>query len=231
MKTIKIVLATLILTISLSCKGESKQKTKEIQTEEISEVNYENKTVIEPDVSVNNTLNTIKIEETSENTETVDKVYIDFDFPYIIQDFIICRSNTTDRNLCRNEITKVISETYGLEEFKNTKQKYVIYDSIQPIIKRSNLWKNAGVATNQKVLNKALEHTNNGGLSLVIDTSESYGHVVMIVPGKAKKSGSWGLNLPPVLSLLNYKPEKSFCNKSLSYALKKSDNLQVYIRE
>lgn len=148
-----------------------------------------------------------------------------------IQDFIACKEKATERTHCRSEITKVISDIYGLSEFKNTKLDYVIYDSIQPIIKRSKQWKSIGVATSQKTLNEALEHTNKGGLSLIIDTSNSYGHVVMILPGETQVSGSWALRLPKVLSLLNSNASKSFMDKSLSFAFKKSPSIQVYTRE
>lgn len=162
---------------------------------------------------------------------SVNKLELEKAIQTTVQDFIACKAKATKRNHCRNEITKVISDIYGLPEFKTTKLNYIIYDSIQPIIKRTKQWQNIGVATSQETLNKALEHTNNGGLSLIIDTSNSYGHVVMILPGETQMSGSWALKLPKVLSLLNSNANKSFRDKSLSFAFKKSHNLQVYIRE
>lgn len=172
-----------------------------------------------------------KAEEERHASISVNKLDLEKAIETTVQDFISCKTRATKRSHCRNEITKVISDIYGLSEFKTTKLNYIIYDSIQPIIKRTKQWQNIGVATNQETLNKALEHTNNGGLSLIIDTSNSYGHVVMILPGETQMSGSWALKLPKVLSLLNSNANKSFIDKSLSFAFKKSNGLQVYTRE
>lgn len=238
-QVIKIILPILLLVISLSCKGDSKQKTEiEDQDSPKTEVEKKSETETTPEIVTEEkteaeTAREIEIEEKAEEVipaSTNNEIALELGLSDTVQNFILCKSNATERSDCRNVITKVISEAHGLSEFKDSNQKYVIYDSIQPIVKKSSQWQNIGSATNQEVLNKALEHTNNGGLSLVIDTSETYGHVVMVVTGEAKNSGSWELKLPPVLSLLNYKSEQSFHNKSLAYALKKSDDLQVYIR-
>jgi len=93
------------------------------------------------------------------------------------------------------------------------------------------LWKKIGVATNQQNINKAVELARSGKLALIIDTSNTYGQVVMVQAGETKKSGSWGLKLPNVVSLANHNPTKSFQGKSLAYAFKKSENLQIYTRK
>lgn len=176
-------------------------------------------------------------DSTTEDTEQAnagidisDETNVAREYHEVVQSFIECKSTATERSQCRNEITRLISETHNLEEFKDSEQNYVIYDSIQPIVKRSDKWKNIGTATNQEVLNKAIAHANNGGAALIIDTSETYGHVVMLKPGEAYPSGSWNMELPNVMSLFNAKPENSFYDKSLSFAFKKSDDLQVYLR-
>ncbi len=160
-----------------------------------------------------------------------DETKVAVEYHTVVKNFIECKSAATERSHCRNEITRLISETHGLEEFKDSEQNYVIYDSIQPIVKRSDKWKNIGAATDQEVLNKGIAHANNGGAALIIDTSETYGHVVMLKPGEAYPSGSWNMQLPNVLSLFNAKPENSFYDKSLSFAFKKSDDLHVFVRE
>ena len=53
----------------------------------------------------------------------------------------------------------------------------------------------------------------------------------MVLAGKTKASGSWGMNLPKVFSLANYDAEKSFQDKSLAYAFKKSDDLTIFVRK
>lgn len=194
------IVPALILLLSISCKSDKNQNDSE-NTEEAS-----------ADIS------------NSEETKGAREYH------EVVQSFIECKSAATERSHCRNEITRLISETHNLEEFKDSEQNYVIYDSIQPIVERSDKWKNIGIATNQEVLNKAIEHANNGGAALIIDTSETYGHVVMLKPGEAYPSGSWNMELPNVMSLFNAKPENSFYDKSLSFAFKKSDDLHVYLR-
>lgn len=166
-----------------------------------------------------------------DNVNEAKKESIGIDYSTTIADFINCKNNATERTQCRNNIPKVLHTSHHISDFGTSESTYVVYDSIRPIISRSREWKKLGSALNQQNLDKALSHTNNGGLSLIIDTENIYGHVVMVIPGSMKKSNSWNLQLPPVLSLLNYKPEQSFAGKTLAYAMKRSESLQIYIRK
>ena len=173
-----------------------------------------------------------KNEETqsTERTSTIRNTSKELDLASEVQNFRICKKASEERKDCRNTITKIISQSYNLEEFVDKEKGYVIYDSIRPMIERSPQWENLG-AINEDNLNRAVSHTNNGGLALIIDTAQTYGHVVMVLPGETKKSGSWGMALPKVLSLANHSPEKSFHDKTLAYALQKSDDVKVYLRK
>lgn len=207
----KKVLPLVVLVICLfSCKDDQKQKTTET---EVVEKNQDN------DFKKKNT------DRINASTKLSS-----IDLAIEVENFIICKKTATERNDCRNSITKTISKAFGLTEFSDPKLGYVVYDSIRPIAERSKNWLQLGSVT-QETIDQALAHTNRGGLSLIIDTAETYGHVVMIVSGESKKSGSWDMKLPQVLSLTNYKPEKSFSNKSLSYAMKKSEDLKIFIRQ
>jgi len=177
-----------------------------------------------------NTTTSNQEEDIKKKTPGVTNKLTTLDLALEVENFIICKKASTERNDCRNGITKTISKAFGLTEFSDSKLGYVVYDSIRPIAERSKNWLKLG-SVDQKNIDMALAHTNRGGLSLIIDTAETYGHVVMIVPGDSKKSGSWDMKLPNVLSLSNFKPEKSFSNKSLSYAMQKSNDLKVFIRQ
>lgn len=205
----KKALTLIVITICiLSCKNEGKKEYSDEKTSETSK------------------------EETSTNSNTLSTIteLSNIDFAQEVENFITCKKTATERNDCRNSITKTITKAFDLTEFSDSKLGYVIYDSIRPIVEDSKKWLQLG-SINQESIDQALAHTNRGGLSLIIDTAETYGHVVMIVPGDAKKSGSWDMKLPNVLSLSNYKPESSFSNKSLSYAMRKSDDLKIYVRQ
>ncbi len=202
------------IVVMISCKDDQKQKTTDTENE--TESVQDN----QPEAT----------KTTDTNTTTSKVITSDLNYDQEVENFIICTKAATERNDCRNSITKIISKAYELTEFSDPKLGYVIYDSIRPIAERSKNWLQLGSVT-QETIDQALAHTNRGGLALIIDTAETYGHVVMIVPGDSKKSGSWNMKLPNVLSLTNYKPEKSFSNKSFSYAMKKSDDLKIFLRQ
>ncbi|WP_299434274.1 hypothetical protein [uncultured Aquimarina sp.] len=192
----------------ISCKDDQKEKS----------TNEENTTISEQEG-----VSKIKTSSTTNKLTSLD-------LALEVENFITCKKASTERNDCRNSITKTISKAFDLTEFSDPKLGYVVYDSIRPIAERSKNWLKLGTV-DQKSIDMALAHSNRGGLALIIDTAETYGHVVMIVSGESKKSGSWDMKLPKVLSLTNYKPEKSFSNKSLSYAMQKSKDLKVFIRQ
>ncbi|WP_108805221.1 hypothetical protein [Aquimarina sp. Aq107] len=212
----KKIIPLLLLVICLfACKNEQKEKT--LDTEDKIESTDDNQEK--------------EAEKKNNNYQTSSVVKpANIDLTKEVENFIICKKAATERNDCRNSIAKTITKVFEVTEFRDQKLGYVLYDSIRPIAERSKSWLQLGTVT-QQTIDQALEHTNRGGLALIIDTSETYGHVVVIVPGESKKSGSWGMKLPNVLSLSNYKPEKSFSNKSLSYAMKKSDDLKVFVRQ
>ncbi|AXG67863.1 hypothetical protein KORDIASMS9_00045 [Kordia sp. SMS9] len=142
-----------------------------------------------------------------------------------------CKAEATNRNDCRNSITEMISEFYSLDDFKNENDQYKVYDSIQAIVKRSNSWTKLGKASNQEVLIKAQSAANNGNATIAIDMSETYGQVAMIIPGKLSKSGAWKLEVPNAAALVNYNADKSFTEKSLSYAFKSTENIVLFTRK
>lgn len=190
------------------------------------------------DVAVNSSKSVAEKTVDTEAIKSVEEVLgAQPDVAVVVADFIKDKADPVTKNTTRSRITRVMSETFGLSEFKNSeptgtgKSGYVAYDKILPIIKQSISWQRIGNATDQNVLDRALEHANNGGLAIAIDTSVTYGHVVMVLPGDAVKSGSWNLQLPKVLSLSNHKPENSFHDKSLAYAFKKSDAVEIYIEK
>ena len=183
-----------------------------------------------------------KIMETKSETSTVDNAIPEIksveevlgaqpDVTVIVENFIKDKADPVTKNTTRNRITRVISEAFALPELKDEKGNYVDYNVILPMIKKSISWQRLGSATNQKAIDRAMEHVNSGGLALAIDTSVAYGHVVQLLPGATIKSGSWEMQLPKVLSLSNHKPERSFCDKSLAYAFKKSDDIEIYIEK
>ncbi|PCH88115.1 MAG: hypothetical protein COB88_04355 [Flavobacteriales bacterium] len=106
----------------------------------------------------------------------------------LIDDFISCRDASTSRNDCRHWISKLICEYHGISDFNNG-EKYVVFDSIRPIIERSDFWTRIGSGSDASVLSKAQENANNGLATLAIDVSQSYGMVVLVASTNTSKSG------------------------------------------
>lgn len=213
----KVLLLILMIALVISCKDDPKQKNTENETEIISDQR--------DDKNENTDIKTNKTKPASSSKSKLATM----DLGAVVQNFIICKEAATERTDCRNTIAKVITKAFDLTEFSDPTLGFVVYDSIRPIVEKSRNWVQLG-AVNQETMIQATAHANRGGLALIIDTAETYGHVVMIIPGETKKSGSWGMELPNVLSLTNYKPEKSFHNKSLAYAMRKSNDLKVFLR-
>ena len=223
----KKILTILVIAILISCNktntnNASKESSDIIETLEATSI----KTEKEDEKKTSISQKTEDVENTTLKVNASEK-----QLSSTILNFQNCKSISEKRSDCRNVISKYINNVYGINDFKNKNNDHIIYDSIQPIISRSTRWKNIGSAVHQENLDKAVDYATDGGLALVIDTSESYGHIVIIQAGETKKSGSWGLKLPKVLSLSNHNPSKSFFDKTLAYAFKKSDDLQIYIRE
>ncbi len=170
-----------------------------------------------------------------ETTQEVEAVKLSVDKEQFLSTTIAyfknCKENSTSRNDCRNSITKMISEFYKIDDFKNANGDYVIYDSIQPIVMKESAWIKLGNADNQEALDKAQVAANNGNATIAIDISESYGQVAMIIPGKLTHSGSWKLKVPNTAALVNYDASKSFANKSLSYAFKSTKNIVLFTKK
>jgi hypothetical protein len=176
-----------------------------------------------------------KSEKQSTATTKVEDVKLSTDQEQLLATTIAyfkqCKAESTNRNDCRNSITEMISDFYKIDDFKNASGVYEIYDSIQPIVKRSNAWTKLGNASDQEVLNKAQQAANAGNATIAIDVSQTYGQVAMIIPGKLTKSGSWKLQVPNTAALVNYSADKSFMNKSLSYAFKSTENIILYSKK
>lgn len=205
-----------------SCKDDKSDKEQKVAPATVVETTSDTDSKVSKDKEIPTKLKTKKTPRASITQNQLQSTVVDFQN---------CKANSTDRLDCRNKITAFISRAYKLDEFKDAEGNYVVYDSIQPIISRSTNWENIGNATSQSVIYKAANHANKKGLALIIDTSNSYGQVVVVQSGTTKKSSSWGMELPNVLSLANHNPFKSFYNKSMAYAFKKSEDLQVYIRK
>ncbi len=207
----RIIMLLVVFVFVVSCKEETKSSptTKTISTEKTTDKKW--------------SVTAVKKAEMTSDKEQLLSTTIAY--------FKNCKQNSTNRNDCRNNSTKMIAEFYNITDFKNASGEYVVYDSIQSIIKKSDNWTKLGKASNQEVLVKAQAAANNGNATIAIDMSEKYGQVAMIIPGNLTNSLAWKLQVPNTAALVNYDASKSFMNKPLSYAFKSTENIVLFSKK
>ncbi|QHI36489.1 hypothetical protein IMCC3317_18520 [Kordia antarctica] len=214
----KIITLLIAFAFVVSCKEETKPSTPLTETE---------KTTTTQEATTEAEKAEANIVVTTEDLTLAQEQFLSITIAY----FKNCKANSADRNDCRSNITKMISEFYQISDFNDAKGEHVMYDSIYPTISKSDAWTKLGNANDQEVLQKAQEAANNGKATIAIDISESYGQVAMITPGKLTTSNSWKLEVPNATALVDYDAEKSFMNKPLSYAFKSTENIVLFSKK
>ena len=117
-----------------------------------------------------------------------------------------------------------LKKIYKVNDFYSTKSgRYMTATEISSFLKESDKWKLIGPSYEQKTLASAQELANSGkAVVAVYVNSAGIGHMVVITPGQLQQSGSWGLNVPSVVSFFPSQPDKSFVDKGLSFAFGKN---------
>ncbi len=101
---------------------------------------------------------------------------------------------------------------------------------IATFLKDNKQWSSLGHSYDQKVLADAQDRANaKKAVVAVYMNNEGLGHVVIITPGSLQRSGSWGLDVPNVASFFATQPDRSFVDKSLSFAFAKNMMKDVVI--
>ena len=151
----------------------------------------------------------------------------------VLQEFIECKSASTEKHTCKEFIAKAINGNFELSDFNHPDSvgKYVDYDEIAAIVEASSSWKKIGYAIDQEAMDYVQKYANEGKPALAISTKSGIGNVAIIVEGKLVKSASWDLNCPTVAIFFPNRPEKSFIGKTLNFAWVKPDDILLYIRD
>jgi len=141
-----------------------------------------------------------------------------------LQQFLNCQSLSTGKSECSQYMGESLKRIYKVNDFYSSKSgRYMTASEISSYLKESNHWKVIGPSYEQKTLATAQELANSGKpVVAVYINSSGIGHVVVITPGQLQPSGSWGLNVPNVVSFFPSQPEKSFVDKGLSFAFGKN---------
>ncbi len=126
---------------------------------------------------------------------------------------------------CNQFIGEGILTVYEIDDFyaKNL-GRYLSGTEIITFVASSDQWQFLGNANDQKYLNEALSYANKNKavIAVYMDDVEKIGHTALILPGKLVKSPSWELDVPNSISYFMNDPQKSYFNKGLSFAFKRT---------
>lgn len=150
----------------------------------------------------------------------------------LIDEFNDCRANSIKNLLdCKYFIAKAICDFYQIDDFYKDGE-YLDYHEMHDMIHgQFGTWKVLGDATNQKALETAQEHANNGQATVAISTRDKYGHVAIIVPGHVKPANNWGkINVPDCASFFMVRHLEPFACKPLNYAWSDPSEVILYTR-
>jgi hypothetical protein len=147
-----------------------------------------------------------------------------------LQQFLAC-SNTPGSQACTKFLGESLNTIYKINDFYSSKSgRYMVPSEIASYLKDNKQWSMIGHSYEQPVLSKAQDLANAKKAVVAVYMSESgVGHVVVITPGKLQSSGSWGLSVPNAASFFVTQPDKSFVDKSLSFAFAKAMMKDVVI--
>jgi hypothetical protein len=152
-----------------------------------------------------------------------------------LQQFLNCQSLSTGKSECIQYMGESLKRIYKVNDFYSAKSgRYMTASEISSHLKKSDQWKVIGPSYEQKTLAIAQEMANSGKpVVAVYINSTGIGHVVVITPGQLQPSGSWGLNVPNVVSFFPSQPDKSFVDKGLSFAFGKNlmKDITIYGRD
>jgi hypothetical protein len=141
-----------------------------------------------------------------------------------LQQFLNCQNSPGGQTECVRYMGESLKKIYKVNDFYSTKSgRYMTASEISTFLKGTDKWKVIGPSYEQKTLATAQSMANDGiPVVAVYINSSGVGHVVVITPGQLQPSGSWGLNVPNVVSFLPSQPDKSFVDKGLSFAFGKN---------
>lgn len=142
-----------------------------------------------------------------------------------------CTDAGTDELSCGQYPGKSLSTVYGLNDFYSTaKKRYLLVSEISNYLNNNKKWEELGHAYEPNTLELAQQRANEKKATVAIYLNEQgEGHMVVILPGELKPSGSWGIKVPNSVSFFPKNPEKSYIERGLSYAFPKNLIKNVFL--
>lgn len=147
----------------------------------------------------------------------------------ILAEYQQCKENESS-SFCKTFTARAICQYNGVEDLKENGE-FVEYYDIHPKIVTDDTWKNLGMATSQEALDNAQLMANKGFPVVAIDTKDKHKFSVLILQGEQEKSRKWGLNVPNCAAFFPTNYKRSFINKTLNYAWKNPNGIQLWVRK
>ncbi len=141
------------------------------------------------------------------------------DLTVSLEEFLKCEGSSE----CAGFTGKALNTLYKINDFYLQKEgRYMTVNEISAFLRDNSKWTNLGKPYDQKILETAQDLANaKKAVVAVYQNAQGIGHVALIAPGALQPSGSWGLSVPGAVSFLTTDPQKSFVDKSLSFAFSK----------
>ncbi|MDF9795034.1 hypothetical protein OKW21_000297 [Catalinimonas alkaloidigena] len=131
---------------------------------------------------------------------------------------------------CHNFAGESLQTVYRINDFYSSeKGMFLEPHEIYEFLDKSDQWTLLGKGYDQNALNNAQQYANGNKAVVAVMKGETYGHMVLILPGELQTSGSWSLKVPNSASFFTHQTDKSYVNKKLSYAFTPSDQGHVLL--
>ena len=152
-----------------------------------------------------------------------------------LEQFKACKNTATAGiSTCNKYIGSTLYTVYNINDFYSKELgRHMLVSEVSQYLKGNKQWSLLGHGYEQKALVEAQEKANAGrAVVAVYLNEEGIGHVSVILPGEMKPSGTWGIKVPNSASFFLTEPEKSYINKSLSYAYERPmlKGVLLYVR-
>ena len=147
----------------------------------------------------------------------------------ILSEYQECKEENNS-TYCKSFTARAICEYSGVEDLSEN-GAYVNYHKIYDFIQKNSKWKNLGLGTSQESLDNAQLMANKGFPVVAIDTKDKHKFSVIVLQGEQSKSGKWNLNVPNCAAFFPTNYKRSFINKTLNYAWKSPEGIQLWVRK
>lgn len=147
----------------------------------------------------------------------------------ILEEYQQCKQNESS-SFCKTFTARAICEYNGVDDLKE-EGEFIEYHDIHNKILKDDTWKNLGMADSQEALDNAQLMANKGFPVVAIDTKDKHKFSVLVLQGEQAQSGKWGLNVPNCAAFFPTNYKRSFINKTLNYAWKKPNGIQLWVRK